>query len=175
MIPVAIQDANVIIDLANSELLIKVVKELKYKFCITDLVLTEITEPLNAITAMNNLIDEGLIEIISFNPDDIVGIMSLDQNYPSLSIQDSSCLFYGIKRNALILTGDKALRKASAKEGVKVKGTLGLLDDLVLNQIITKTEAHVALTKIVTLNQRLPKKECDKRFELWISCINIIE
>ena len=68
----------------------------------------------------------------------------------------------------LPLTGDMALRKAAAKEGVKIMGTLGILDQLYQGNYISASEYRECLQGLQVHNGgevRLPRAELKRRLE----------
>ena len=77
-------------------------------------------------------------------------------------------VWYRAKETAgRLLTGDGKLRKSAEKDNVKVSGILYIFDNLVEYEIITKTEAVNSLEKLISINSRLPKGECEKRILEW--------
>ena len=90
--------------------------------------------------------------------------------YPKLSIQDRIALAIAKQRDITLLTGDKALRMAAAKEGVHVIGTLGILDQLFDGQYIAKDEYLYCLQEFQKHNGgevRLPRAELKKRLDCF--------
>lgn len=66
------------------------------------------------------------------------------------------------------MTGDKGLRKAAIEEGVEVRGTIWIFDELLKKNIITKQEFiefMKALKKHNGKNIRLPETEINKRIK----------
>jgi hypothetical protein len=53
------------------------------------------------------------------------------------------------------------------KQAIEPHGVLWLLDALVDHQIITQSEACLALKRMLAHNARLPKKPCNKRLKKW--------
>jgi len=66
-----------------------------------------------------------------------------------------------------LLSGDGNLRKAAGREGIRLHGTLYLLDKMVKHRVITPIEAAQALNRMQLCHSRLPEKECKKRFAAW--------
>jgi len=87
----------------------------------------------------------------------------------SLSINDISAFLLARDQKLTLLTGDDALRKFAESSGVEVHGILWILDELILNEIINKTEAAVALRQMMSHDRFLPKKECEDRLARWSS------
>ncbi len=93
---------------------------------------------------------------------------SWGQIYPRLSIQDRIALSIAKSRNIILLTGDKALRKAAEEEKVPILKTLGLLDKLYEGNYITTEEYSHCLFKLAENNGktiRLPDNEIRKRIK----------
>ena len=55
-----------------------------------------------------------------------------------------------------LLTGDKALRSAAAKEGVLVQGTIWIVEQLIHQEIISIDQAREAYEKMKQAGSRLP-------------------
>ena len=88
--------------------------------------------------------------------------------YKKLSIHDRIALAIAKSRQIILLTGDKALRKAAQCEGVSFIGTLGILDQLWDQQRITADELRICLQGLLDSNGgavRLPESEILSRLE----------
>ena len=88
--------------------------------------------------------------------------------YPRLSVQDRIALAIAKERKIILLTGDMALRKAAAKEGVEIMGTLGILDQLYQGDYISDSEYRECLLGLQLHNGgevRLPRAELKRRLE----------
>ena len=86
--------------------------------------------------------------------------------YRKLSIYDRIALAIAKCRNITLLTGDGALRKAAKQEGVPITGTLGLLDQLWGQKLITLEEYKTTLLSLLDVNNgvvRLPEMELESR------------
>jgi predicted nucleic acid-binding protein len=88
-------------------------------------------------------------------------------SHRSLSVNDISVYILAKDQGVTLLTGDDALRKYAESSGVQVHGILWILDELVGNEIIRKTDASIALRRMLDHGCRLPKTECDDRFSRW--------
>ena len=86
--------------------------------------------------------------------------------YRKLSTHDRIALAIAKQRNITLLTGDQALRKAASAEGVSLIGTIGILDQLHNQELITTTE-YVDCLKALQSNNgkiiRLPAHELEER------------
>ena len=88
--------------------------------------------------------------------------------YVKLSIYDRIALSIAKVRNITLLTGDGALRKAAVAEGVKVMGTIGIIDELHERKLIDTSEYRECLLKLQKYNGqgvRLPRAELEKRLQ----------
>lgn len=88
------------------------------------------------------------------------------QKYGKPSRYDCVALAIAKCRHIILLTGDKALRKAAAEEGVPVMGTIGVLDQLLDREHVDKEE-YLSCMKALKSNEkvRLPKAELQKRID----------
>ena len=90
--------------------------------------------------------------------------------YIRLSIYDRIALAIAKNRGITLLTGDGALRRASRQEGVQVIGTIGIIDQL-LNEDLVSVEEYVdCLQRLKEHNGgavRLPSAEIELRLERY--------
>lgn len=92
--------------------------------------------------------------------------LCMGEIYKKLSAYDRFALTIARHRGFILLTGDGALRRAAAKEGVEVRGTLWIFDQLLEKGKITLQEYQAAMMDIATDESgkiRLPKVEILKR------------
>lgn len=85
-----------------------------------------------------------------------------------LSRYDCMALAIAKIRKIVLMTGDGALRRKAEKEGVKVVGTIGILDELYEDGYIQNAEYIDCLKRLKKANHgliRLPEAELDKRIE----------
>lgn len=88
--------------------------------------------------------------------------------YPRLSVYDRIALAIAKARGILLLTGDAALRKAALCERIEVKGTLGILDELMKEKLIETMEYEYCLREMIKHNGqeiRLPTNELIMRLQ----------
>ena len=111
--------------------------------------------------------EKGKIEVISISSEEFTIILELTSKYSKLSSQDCSALYYSEKLDALLLTGDKALRNVAESLNLNVRGIFWLLDQLVENLIITQREGCHFLKNLMITNKRLPMEECSIRIREW--------
>jgi predicted nucleic acid-binding protein len=162
---VAIQDANIIIDLIKIELFSSCLR-LPYRFVTTNLILySELNEEQVAITEAH--IQSGQFVLIQISDEELAVILTEAKTDRKLSEQDWSAYYYAQKMKALLLTGDNHLRKKAEANGISVCGILWVLDELLATNIITITEAFNYLKDLMQKNKRLPKKECEARLREW--------
>jgi predicted nucleic acid-binding protein len=84
-----------------------------------------------------------------------------------VTIYDAALLLVCKTKNAVLLTGDKKLRKAAITEKVSCKGTLWLLEELVLNKILKAEQAALLLERMFLLGRRFPIEESNRKIIAW--------
>lgn len=161
---IAIQDANILIDLVNTGLFAHCLS-LQYRFTTTDIILDELHEEQAALIQPH--INSGKFTIIEIDADSLMAILEASKEEPRLSEQDWSALYYAQKLGALLLTGDKRLRNLAKQKGISVCGVLWILDQLVETSNLTKQEACEFMQQLLLKNKRLPADECEQRLKLW--------
>ena len=115
----------------------------------------------------SRLIELGL-ESVDINAEEFIMAEQFNAKYANPSGHDCIALAIAKNRGLVLLTGDSSLRKAAEKEGVKVMGTIGILDQLYGNDAITVKEYRECLTKLTELNGgvvRLPWAVLKERLE----------
>ncbi|WP_052594754.1 hypothetical protein [Aureispira sp. CCB-QB1] len=162
---IVINDANILIDLAKLDLLEKF-SQLDFELYTTDFVYSEINdEQKKAIQKLKD--DTSLIIIETINNEDYRGIQSLLDDNNGLSFEDCSVWYYSKKLMGTLLTGDGKLRKQAKKNGIEVRGIIYIFDKLVEKELLSFTDAAEKMDLLFQLNNRLPKKEIDKRIKAW--------
>jgi predicted nucleic acid-binding protein len=146
---ILISDANIIIDLEEG-LLVEYWFKLPYQFHTPDILFSAELEQ-----SHNNLLKMGL-KLSELTPQSIEYAAKLNTRYANPSIYDCFALVLAVQEQCLLLTGDKALRDAAQSEGVEVKGTLWLVEQMIKQQLITVPQAKQAYKLMRNAGKRLP-------------------
>lgn len=162
---IAIQDACILIDLINIELLDNCL-QLLFHFCTTEIIIEELYDWQKE--KLSNLITLGKFTVISITENDMTAITSLVVKHPRLSAEDLSAYQYASSNNALLLTGDKLLRTLALNARIETAGILFIFDQLVQYQMIPPQKAAELLKDLCLRNKRLPTLECDQRIKNWL-------
>ena len=160
---IVVNDANILIDLANLDLLSKLA-QLAIELHTNDFVMNEIKQP-EQIEKVNKIVNTGKLIVAQTKSDEYIEIIKLQTK--NLSFEDCSIWYYTKKMKGILLTGDNNLRKTVKASGIEVRGVLYVFDKLLENNIISRQEACEKLTALYKINSRLPKKEIDKRLNNW--------
>lgn len=153
-----ISDANVIIDMKDGGLL-ELMFRLKETFAVPNVLYAEELEQ-----QQPQLPRLGL-QIKSLSGESIARAMLLKQHYAGTSINDLFALELARECNCPLLTGDKALRYAAENEGVEIRGTLWLVEQMVTERVITVAAARTAYNKMRDAGSRLPWAEAERRLK----------
>jgi hypothetical protein len=163
---VVVNDACLLIDLIDVDLLGEFL-QLNIQAYITSSVLMEL-EGDDYDPPIRQCISDGSLIQFDLTADDQNEILSLMKIHSSrLSEPDCSCLHLAQKINATILTCERLLTKTARGLSIPVHGSLWVLDSLISSSIITKRTAHRKLLELMSINDRLPKSECQKRLKQW--------
>lgn len=90
--------------------------------------------------------------------------------YRRLSKADAIALAIAKNRSIILLSGDGALRRAAEDEGVVIRGTIWIFDELLKFSLITEKEYVQSLQELKTQQnngRRLPIEEIDKRIQKY--------
>lgn len=165
MLRVAVQDANILIDLEIAGLF-----DLWFQNGIethtTDLIEGQLEEGGHAIALAyirtNHVRCHGLsVDEIG----ELVEMMEAVGEGPDLA--DCSVLWLAERLECMLLTGDGPLRRAGVGRSVEIHGTLWILDTLVQRGLLEERLAASKLEHLLQNKRRLPKAECDARLKKW--------
>ena len=159
---IAVQDANILIDLELSGLL-GAWFQLDIETHTTDLIINQVGkhEEILANVASGRLI------VHEFSAERIEEVIALTNSYPSIDIEDGSIYLLAKELDAFLLTGDKPLRKLAIVRCVEVHGTLWIFERLIERKVITRSAAAEKLKQLLNLDRYLPRAECTQRLKAW--------
>ncbi len=163
---VVVQDASILIDFAEGELL-----EAWFSLGIETLTTSLVWREVNRRSHKSRLkrfsrLDK--LEIVSINAEAMTEVVVLKQSLPAaITLQDASVLHLAMQRAAILLAGDDLLRKCAEERDVNVRGLLWVLDELVERHTITHGKAAAVLERLLKGKSRLPKAECEFRLQKW--------
>lgn len=163
---IVVNDTNILIDLYNAGLL-PYCKKLNLDFRTLDVVINEI-EDSEQYSAVQSIIDEGTLSVYSLSGEQVGIVFQKVAEYNgvcNLSVEDISVMVYAIDNNCRLLTGDKTLKDKATLENIKVSGVLFLTDMLTNDSIVDGEEMITALERLLSSNNRLPKKLIKERIE----------
>lgn len=153
-------DANVLIDFEQGEILDSLC-EFPFTLSIPDIVVAELKSvPLSKL-------DCAAIRITRSDFTQLQRFRAYSAQHPQLSAPDAACLLQALDLGAVLFTGDSRLREQAQSEGVRVHGTLWLLELVVEHQIMTAVRARQALRKMLGAGSRLPADDANRLLTSW--------
>jgi predicted nucleic acid-binding protein len=158
-----LHDANIIIDLLEIQLW-EVLFRLPYKMGTTDFVISEIYKG-DQKQYVETHIKE--LKIISSTALEVQNIQTFKNNHRGLSFADCSIVFHAQEKGAIIISGDKALRKTAEQYKVPVRGILWILEEFVRKNLINRETAIIKLKLLYEINPRLPRTEIETLLRKW--------
>ena len=159
-----VNDASILIDLLKADL-IEPFFQLEYELHVSDLVANEVQEE-NAAD-LDAFVRDGKLKKKTFDFEELMAIQLLEVQHKALSVPDCSCLYLSQKLSATLLTGDAPLRRIAEQNKIPVHGLLWVFDELINHDRISRKTASAKLKHILSVNPRLPAKECNKRLLKW--------
>jgi predicted nucleic acid-binding protein len=164
---VIVHDASVLIDLATADLL-EPWFGLGFETVITSLVWREINRK-HQKEKIQPYVEKRQLTIVPLGAEVFTEVVMLRSELPSdISLEDASALFVAMSRKAILLTGEKALRRNAEERGVEVHGLLWVFDVLVERGKILASIAADRLEQLAALRtSRLPKEGCHERLRKW--------
>ena len=151
-----ISDANILIDLEEGELL-RHVFDLPFAFRVPDILFYEELEAHHGY-----LLDLGLT-LGELDEQGMKAAFDYTHKYSNPSRNDCFALALAFREGCPLLTGDKALRTAAEQEEISVKGTLWIVEQLVVHRVITVSRARRAYELMKDAGRRLPWTEAAQR------------
>ncbi|MBE2181615.1 MAG: hypothetical protein IAE97_14210 [Chthoniobacterales bacterium] len=161
---IAIKDANILIDLANCDL-VEACMRLPYEFVTTELVLLQLRQEAQW-AAVEPFVATGLIRTATLSADEEYRV-AVDPLIDVLGHADMQVLWLAMREQAILLTGDLKLRKEASRRRVLVHGLLWILDELIETRILAAAEAAKRLRLAMAGRAFLPQTECDARLKRW--------
>lgn len=164
---IAVQDANILIDLELSGLF-DAWFQAGIETHTTDLIRAELEKGRHA-QALSYFKSGQVIEH-SLSYDQLLAVAQLEQEVGNKAVfNDCSVLYLAIQLDATLLSGDKPLRKAGEERRIEVHGTLWILDQLVELKILTKQVAILKLETLRSMGRFLPVTASNTRLKKWSS------
>jgi len=164
---VVVNDANVLIDIVELELLPPFFS-LEFQMTTIDIVLEELLDEQQE--ALRPYVEAGRLEVCPLSGTDMVEVFTMRTQHARLSEQDCSAFLKARQLGAILLTGDNALRRLAQRENQEVHGHLWLFDRLVESEILSPARAKEKLKVLCdVINPRLglPKEEVERRLIMW--------
>ena len=144
-----ISDANILIDLEDGGLLAELF-QLPFQFQVPDMLFFDELEADHGY-----LLDYGL-QLGELSPESMAEVEFLVKKYGQPSRYDCFALALAMQEHCPLLTGDKNLRRAAEQENIEVKGTLWIVEAMIMQQIINVQTARKAYDIMKLKGRRLP-------------------
>lgn len=162
---VAIQDANILIDLETAGLF-DLWLQVGIETHTSDLVRWELDRG-NHVQALSYL-DSGAIHCHALDEDELAAVEGLHAEVGGgVSLVDCSVIYLAERLGAMLLSGDKALVRMARDRQVEGHGTLWLFDLLVNRSVLMPRLAAAKLKHLLASGRFLPKPECEARITRW--------
>lgn len=144
-----ISDANVLIDMDDGGLM-NTMFQLPYEFEIPDILYFE-----ELADYYPGLVDLGLVTA-TLESDAVAYGLDLSNRYLRASRNDCFALALAKQDGCPLLTGDLALRKAAEKEGIEIRGTIWLVEEMLRHDLIDVRAASESFDRMRDAGSRLP-------------------
>lgn len=144
-----ISDANILIDLEEGGLL-KQLFDLPYEFRVPDILYYEELERQHSY-----LVDLGL-GLGELDERGMQTAFEYTRKYNGPSRNDCFAMALAFQEKCPLLTGDKALRKAAEQEAISVNGTLWVVEQLVIHDVVSRDKARAGYQCMRDSGRRLP-------------------
>ena len=153
-----ISDANILIDMTAGRL-IDAMFDLPYEYATPSILYEQ-----ELIQYHADLPEKGL-KMLELEPASIDRMVRLSSKYSGVSSYDIAALSLSKQVSAPLLTGDGKLRQVCLEENVEVRGTVWLVEEMLIAGRITVEEARTAYQRMELDGSRLPWPEVDKQLK----------
>lgn len=157
---IVITDVSVLFDLFKLDVLPYFFK-LEWNIFITDFVYNEIAF-VEQVEEFKYYADQGLLKVITISADEAEEISVMQLSRKNRSFPDKSMLWKAQQLKSILLTCDGALRKEAERIKIEVHGTIWIIENLIINNIITRRKGIDYLVELKKINTRAPIKEIDR-------------
>lgn len=144
-----ISDANIFIDLDVCDLLSKMF-DLPYTFAVPDVLYMEELEEQHG-----DLPGYGL-QIRKLSTESITFAIELAERYSGPSFNDLFAFILAKQEACPLITGDLQLRKLAEEEGIELRGTIWIVEQMIEAGIVSCDEAQTAFDIMKRQDRRLP-------------------
>lgn len=157
--PSCVIDSSVILDFYEIKNLNQLLG-LPYRLITLDLMVFDLETPTSI-----EISNAGIVSVET-PIETMLAMNEMSEKY-KISTFDAALLLYAKKTQTILLSGDKALRKAAHKEKVTVKGVLWVLETLVGQGSLGPDQATLLLERMFLLGRRLPPDESSSKILKW--------
>ncbi|RZJ80710.1 MAG: hypothetical protein EOO20_25745 [Chryseobacterium sp.] len=164
MTRIAIQDANILIDLIKIGMFGHCLA-LDMQFVTTDIILEELYKEQKELVIAH--VQSGKFLIVTTSGEELVALLKLAAKNRKMSEQDFSALQFAKNNSAILLSGDNEVRKEAIKMKIEIHGILWILDQLFKSKVTTIKDSIDKLTLLRKINKRLPQKACEDLKNKW--------
>ncbi|WP_269152308.1 hypothetical protein [Photobacterium damselae] len=103
--------------------------------------------------------------MVELSGENMQTVAELRERYSDPSFYDCLALVLARVEQCELLSGDGDLRRAAIREGVQVRGTIWIVERLIIDQIITPEKARRAYERMQEAGSRLPWNDAYRRLE----------
>lgn len=161
---IAVKDSSILIDLAEADML-GLWFQLKIETHATDFVLHEVSRGLQWVR-ISPFVDAGLIQRHATAAAEMSTVVAFSQAN-GISVSDASGVLLARRLQAILLTGDRRMRRTGESARIEARGLLWIFDLLVVREVLSKEVAAERLRRLCSGGSRLPSAECDSRLKDW--------
>lgn len=161
---IAVKDSSILIDLAEADML-GLWFQLKIETHATDFVLHEVSRGLQWVR-ISPFVDAGLIQRHATAAAEMSTVVAFSQAN-GISVSDASGVLLARRLQAILLTGDRRMRRTAESARIEARGLLWIFDLLVVREVLSKEVAAERLRRLCSGGSRLPSAECDSRLKDW--------
>jgi len=146
-----ISDANILIDISAGGLLDELFR-LDYEYGLPDVLFEE------ELRAQHPELPEMGLQVLTLAAEAINDMMALQSKHHKTGVSTNDCMALTLARqeHCPLLTGDGALRQIALAEGVDVKGTVWLVEQMLGSGVIDADRASQAYQAMKDDGSRLP-------------------
>jgi rRNA-processing protein FCF1 len=107
------------------------------------------------------------LTVIQLSAEDVIEVKNFETKRIFKTLPDKTVLWKAKQLNCPLLTGDGKLRNEALEQGLKVYGSIWVINVLVDKEIINAKIGIEFLEALKSVNDRLPSDEIEKLIKKW--------
>jgi rRNA maturation endonuclease Nob1 len=107
------------------------------------------------------------LKILKLSNEEVSEVLNFKTSLKIHSLADKTILWKALRLEATLLTCDSKLRKVAEGHAIEVRGSIWVIEQLIINKIIDAGKGISLFEELKVKNTRLPVETIDKLIKQW--------